>query len=524
MKTNLLKSIFISLLLLVGATNAWAYVTYYLKSDNTTWNTSTNDWGFTHNTTTTTYMANGSNFKLWRTDWGNDGWFGVDNGKLKPGDGGLQFLQYKGNVQYNGPSGMVCFHMDQGGSNSDSKPWVWITRPTFYLKHNWSGGSWTWKALTDNEDGTYQLTDYYGGTILNYGDNNDNNSNGWASVTATNTGTLSTGNKCLFTFNSADKTINITRLYTIKYDGNGSTTGVPSDHDKKHGTNTTLSSSTPTRTGYTFAGWNTKADGSGTDYAKGATYSANADVTLYAKWTANVTTHTVTFGVHSSGHGTLAAKAGNTSINSGAKVNQGSSITFTANPSTGYEVAGWYSNSGCTSAIAGASTSTTYTINSLAAAATVYVKFQGKKYIVTLSNQGATTAGTASVQATYGSAMPSATMPTKTGYTFGGYYISNNGGGTQYYTANGASARIWNIAENTTLYAKWTANQYTITYKDQNNANFSGSHASEYPTKHTYGTATTLKTATKTGYTFDGWHTDAACTKKVTSLGERSGL
>ena len=115
--------------------------------------------------------------------------------------------------------------------------------------------------------------------------------------------------------------------------------------------------------------------------------------------------------------------------------------------------------------------------------------------------------------------MPSITKPTKTGYTFGGYYTSTNGGGTQYYTANGASARTWNIAENTTLYAKYTANQYTITYKDQGNVAFSGTHASTPPTKHTYGTATTLKTATKTGYTFDGWHTDAACTNKVTSLG-----
>ena len=141
------------------------------------------------------------------------------------------------------------------------------------------------------------------------------------------------------------------------------------------------------------------------------------------------------------------------------------------------------------------------------------------EYTVTLDNQGATTAGTTSVTATYNAAMPSITKPTKTGYTFGGYYTSTNGGGTQYYNANGASARTWNIAENTTLYAKWTANQYTITYRDQNNANFSGSHASGYPTKHTYGTATTLKDATKTGYTFDGWHTDAACTNKVTSLG-----
>lgn len=212
------------------------------------------------------------------------------------------------------------------------------------------------------------------------------------------------------------------------------------------------------------------------------------------------TTHTVAFGVHSSGNGTLTAKAGSTSINSGAKVNQGSSITFTANPSTGYEVAGWYSNSGCTSAIAGAGTSTTYTINSLTAAATVYVKFQGKKYTVTLSNQGATTAGTASVQATYGSAMPSATMPTKTGYTFGGYYTSTNGGGTQYYKADGTSAKNWDKTSATTLHAKWTETKYNI----QINVNGNGT-TNQTGTK-SIGIVGISATATPAaGYIFKNW-------------------
>ena len=53
----------------------------------------------------------------------------------------------------------------------------------------------------------------------------------------------------------------------------------------------TLKSNTFTRTGYTFAGWNTKADGTGTNYANGATINATesskGNVTLYAKWTAN---------------------------------------------------------------------------------------------------------------------------------------------------------------------------------------------------------------------------------------------
>lgn len=71
---------------------------------------------------------------------------------------------------------------------------------------------------------------------------------------------------------------------------------------------------------------------------------------------------------------------------------------------------------------------------------TLYAQWTAKTFTVTLNNQGATTAGTASVTATYDSAMPSATMPMRTGYTFNGYYDATSGG-TQYYTASGASAR-----------------------------------------------------------------------------------
>ena len=102
---------------------------------------------------------------------------------------------------------------------------------------------------------------------------------------------------------------------------------------------------------------------------------------------------------------------------------------------------------------------------------------------------------------------------TRTGYSFNGWKTAANSG-TSY--ANQASVKF---TANTTLYAQWTPAKYTITYKDQNNATFSGSHATGYPTQHTYGTATTLKTASKTGYTFEGWYKESACTNKVTSLG-----
>lgn len=77
--------------------------------------------------------------------------------------------------------------------------------------------------------------------------------------------------------------------YTVSYNANGGT-GAPGNQTKWYGENLTLSSTKPTRTGYTFAGWNTAANGNGTNYSAGGTYSSNSGVTLYAKWTANTWT------------------------------------------------------------------------------------------------------------------------------------------------------------------------------------------------------------------------------------------
>ena len=74
--------------------------------------------------------------------------------------------------------------------------------------------------------------------------------------------------------------------------------------------------------------------------------------------------------------------------------------------------------------------------------------------MVTLDQQSGN-GGTLNVTATYGSAMPAITVPTRTGYTFGGYYTASDGMGTRYYTSTGKSAQIWDRANATTLYAKW---------------------------------------------------------------------
>lgn len=74
------------------------------------------------------------------------------------------------------------------------------------------------------------------------------------------------------------------KTYEVKYSANNGT-GAPSTQTKTYGQTLTLSSTTPTRTGYTFSKWNTKSDGTGTSYSPGGSYTANEGTTLYAQWT-----------------------------------------------------------------------------------------------------------------------------------------------------------------------------------------------------------------------------------------------
>lgn len=77
----------------------------------------------------------------------------------------------------------------------------------------------------------------------------------------------------------------VTWQWTVSYNANGGS-GAPGNQTKTYGTDLTLSSTKPTRTGYTFKGWATSSGGS-VAYAAGAKYTANAAVTLYAVWQIN---------------------------------------------------------------------------------------------------------------------------------------------------------------------------------------------------------------------------------------------
>ena len=91
--------------------------------------------------------------------------------------------------------------------------------------------------------------------------------------------------------------------YTVAYNANGGS-GAPASQTKWYNTTLALQSGVPSRTGYTLktgtARWNTASGGTGTGYASGGSYTANAAATLYAQWTEN----TATLTYNANGHGT----------------------------------------------------------------------------------------------------------------------------------------------------------------------------------------------------------------------------
>ena len=297
---------------------------------------------------------------------------------------------------------------------------------------------------------------------------------------------------------------------TVSFNANGGSGGQAANVTASWGlAMPSISKTAPTRTGYTFGGWyDTNAASGGTQYYTAAGASARnwdktSNTTLYARWTPN--RYDVSFNANG-GSGGQTAKV---------QATYGSAmptISTTAPTRTGYTFGGWYDTSGSSGGTqyytaAGASARNWDKTSNT----TLYARWTPNRYDVSFNANGGSGGQTAKVQATYGSAMPtiSTTAPTRTGYTFGGWYdTSGSSGGTQYYTAAGASARNWDKTSNTTLYARWTGNSYTVSF----NVN-GGSGGQSASVKATYGSAMpTISTAKpiRAGYTFGGWYDSSA--------------
>ena len=86
--------------------------------------------------------------------------------------------------------------------------------------------------------------------------------------------------------------------------------------------------------------------------------------------------------------------------------------------------------------------------------------------------------------------------PTRTGYTFAGWWTAASGG-----TQISASTTV---TGNVTYYAHWTVNQYTVTFEGNGGA-LGESALPSVAAEQDYGSAIVAPTATRTGYTFTGW-------------------
>ena len=181
------------------------------------------------------------------------------------------------------------------------------------------------------------------------------------SVTFTNYEEDSAGNVT----ESATKTVTLSvsvpawTSYTITYNANGGTGG-PSSQTKWKNQTLTLSTTKPTRTGYSFLGWSTSSTATTATYSAGGSYTANAAATLYAVWKANA--YTVTYNAN-----------GGTGAPGSQTKTYGVTLTLSTTIPTldNYAFLGWSTSSTATTATYSAGGS--YTAN---AAATLYAVWE----------------------------------------------------------------------------------------------------------------------------------------------------
>jgi uncharacterized repeat protein (TIGR02543 family) len=186
---------------------------------------------------------------------------------------------------------------------------------------------------------------------------------------------------------------------------------------------------TPTRTGYEFVGWFAGASGGAAisfPYAHGQTSS----FTLYAQWTANALTVTTD-------------EQGGTAIGN-ASTTTGASMSSPGTPTrAGYTFAGWY-----TAASAGTLVTFPYA-HGHTSDFTLFARWTAKTLAVTYNSGGGSSVTATST--TTGASMLSPRTPTRSGYTFAGWYAAVSGGSAiRFPYAHGRTSAF-------TLFARWTS-------------------------------------------------------------------
>ena len=159
-----------------------------------------------------------------------------------------------------------------------------------------------------------------------------------------------------------------------------------------------------------------------------------------------------------------------------------------------YTVEGWYTDASRTNAY---DFNTAVTENK-----TLYAGWTPDSYSVTYEKNGGTIADeTAFQKYTYseGLTLPTAEQTTRTGYTFGGWYTDE-----EFEDDTKVIEITETDADDKTFYAKWTANEYTVTYDYQDATGGDSTKTKQVTYDAAYGD---LPAPEKTGYSFKGWYT-----------------
>ena len=298
--------------------------------------------------------------------------------------------------------------------------------------------------------------------------------NGWGSEVSSSTAVTASWDHTLYAKWIADP-------YMVTFDAQGGTlpdpTSKPVTQGAAYGT-----LATTTRSGYTFGGWYTAENGLGSEVNFWTTVTSGRDHTLYAKWIADA--YTVTFDAQG---GTLPIPASKTVLRGTAYG------TLASTTRSGYTFGGWYTiMNGLGSEVSSSTTVTSGWDH------TLYAKWIALAYTVTFDAQGGTEPIPTSQSVTQGAFYGTLATTTRSGYTFGGWYTVMNGKGSEVNAWTTVTSGCDHL-----LYAKWTADQYTVTFDAQGGT-------LPFPASKTvtqgaaYGT---LATTTREGYSFAGWHT-----------------
>ena len=237
--------------------------------------------------------------------------------------------------------------------------------------------------------------------------------------------------------------------YTLRFHANGGS-GSMSSITVTEGQSTRLPNNTFTRDGYAFTGWNTKTDGSGTNYGDGAYATFYGNSTLYAQWQ-KYADPVITFDKNDGSSTTVTQT-----------VPYGSSATLNPNSftRTGYTFTGWNTkvDGGGTSYNDGASISPSANV-------TLYAQWQCNAYTLSFDANG----GSGSMNGKTANHGESIRLPangfTREKYNFAGWNTKADGSGTAYDDRASLT-----LTADTTLYAQWTlVTDYTVLLPDGDN-------------------------------------------------------